>query len=870
VKLFLKLKWLSIAAFFFIAHSAFSQSNLCNGAAPFCTGTSYNFPATVTGTEAESGPDYGCLGSEPDPVWYYLQIANNGTIVMNIAGADPFNDDIDFACWGPFSTPTGACASGLTSNCLADGGCFDNTSGITTYPSGNLVDCSYDPQSAEVCTIPNAVSGQYYIVMITNFGGNNTNILFNQTNSGPGAGSTNCAIIPCNITGMTGTPGPCIAGNTFSITGTLTTTQPPSSGTLTITSSCGGSTTLNPPFASPLNYTITGSSATGGSCTLTATYSADPTCTHTMTVTAPGPCNPASCAISQVIATPGPCITAGNTYNVTGSISFSNAPATGSLTVSGSCGGTQTFTAPFASPINYTFSGLPSGGGVCTVTAVFSASVTCTNSANYTAPASCATCTVTATSNNACVGQVVNLTCSPSGATTYSWTGPNSFSSGLQNPSIVNAQLAATGTYSVTAHFPDGSVCSATTAVTVNAAPVADAGTDLITCVGSSVQLNGQGGTSYLWAPAATLDNPNISNPTASPATTTTYTLTVTSASGCTDTDDVTVTIVTTINATISSNVNICRGQSTPLVAGGGSTYTWTPTAGLSNAAIFNPVASPTVTTIYTVTVSAGATCPTATAAVAVNVTPNPTVTVSAPDTTCAGQQGTVHAYGATTYLWPASGITTDSIISNPSVTTNYTVIGANNNGSYNCTDTASGTIIVVPAPGVDFVTTTPEDPGDYAVTIENSDSLYNSYWVVNASDTLPYLPQFTYDFKQAGTYTVCLYGENSLGCPSYSCQELMLKGDWTIYIPNAFSPNGDGKNEAFTCYGINFTGFEMSIFDRWGEQIYKTSDINEGWKGNTKLSNTISPVDTYIYKIKIVDLNLSKHTFTGQVHVIR
>ncbi|MBK6834887.1 MAG: hypothetical protein IPG89_11685 [Bacteroidetes bacterium] len=57
---------------------------------PFCTGTTYNFPAPVSGTEAEVGPDYGCFGTQPNPVWYYLQIASNGTIVMDIAGADAF------------------------------------------------------------------------------------------------------------------------------------------------------------------------------------------------------------------------------------------------------------------------------------------------------------------------------------------------------------------------------------------------------------------------------------------------------------------------------------------------------------------------------------------------------------------------------------------------------------------------------------------------------------------------------------------------------------------------------------------------------------------------------------------------------------
>lgn len=144
---------------------------------------------------------------------------------MTIGGASSA-DDIDFVCWGPFTSPTAPCASQLTSLCTPN--CGNNTTvPAGSYPSGNMVDCSYDIQAVEACTIPNAVTGQFYLVLITNFAGTNTNIIFNQTNNGsPGAGSTNCAIL-CNITGMTATPGPCNpANNTLNLTGTITTYAP--------------------------------------------------------------------------------------------------------------------------------------------------------------------------------------------------------------------------------------------------------------------------------------------------------------------------------------------------------------------------------------------------------------------------------------------------------------------------------------------------------------------------------------------------------------------------------------------------------------------------------------------------------------------
>jgi len=170
-----------------------AQNDVCNLASRYCTDSTYNFPAPVSGLNAEVGPDYGCLGSQPNPTWYYFQITNPGSIVINIAGADAFLDDVDFACWGPFDSLTLGCNGGLTANCDPIFGCSDNTSPLASYPAGNLTDCSFDSQATEICTINNSVVGHYYILMVTNYGGNVTNIILTQTNVGQtGAGSANC------------------------------------------------------------------------------------------------------------------------------------------------------------------------------------------------------------------------------------------------------------------------------------------------------------------------------------------------------------------------------------------------------------------------------------------------------------------------------------------------------------------------------------------------------------------------------------------------------------------------------------------------------------------------------------------------------
>jgi len=213
---------------FFTIKSAWAQTS-CSNAAPFCTSTGVSFPAGVNNGSAPSGPNYGCLGSEPNPAWYYLNIATSGNIDITLTNSN--NVDIDFILWGPYPSQASMCPNIMTS------------SGSGPY----IVDCSYSAASTEYVNIPNAVAGQWYMLLITNFSNQPTNITATQTG---GTGATNCAIL-CNITGMTASPSSCNpSNNTYSVTGVITVTAPPSTGNLTITNSCGGTPiTLTPPFS---------------------------------------------------------------------------------------------------------------------------------------------------------------------------------------------------------------------------------------------------------------------------------------------------------------------------------------------------------------------------------------------------------------------------------------------------------------------------------------------------------------------------------------------------------------------------------------------------------------------------------------------
>src|SRR5690606_4474307 len=150
----------------------------------------------------------------------------------------------------------------------------------------------------------------------------------------------------------------------------------------------------------------------------------------------------------------------------------------------------------------------------------------------------------------------------------------------LSNPNIANpiATPGVTTTYTVT--VTDGNGCQDTDEVTVivNPLPTADAGADQGVCIDGSVNLSASGGVSYSWAPAATLSDPTIANPIATPVATTSYTVTVTDSNGCQNYDDVTVTVNPLPVIDAGADQTICFSpQVATLTSSGGLSYVWMP-----------------------------------------------------------------------------------------------------------------------------------------------------------------------------------------------------------------------------------------------------------------------------------------------------
>ncbi len=163
-----KITLLSALFILLLSGLASGQSEYCNGSTPFCLDQPVTFEAETTGT-AEPGAYYSCLATQIAPSWFHMRILDPGNITIYLYSTPLV--DIDFICWGPFTDPYEPCVTGLTSN--------------------KVIDCSYSPSPTEFCEIPNGQTGQYYILMVTNFSQQPADITFSKSG---GNGSLDCSL----------------------------------------------------------------------------------------------------------------------------------------------------------------------------------------------------------------------------------------------------------------------------------------------------------------------------------------------------------------------------------------------------------------------------------------------------------------------------------------------------------------------------------------------------------------------------------------------------------------------------------------------------------------------------------------------------
>lgn len=559
---------------------------------------------------------------------------------------------------------------------------------------------------------------------------------------------------------------------------------------------------------------------------------------------------------------------------------------------------------------------------------------------------------VTASNNVAvCNGTPVNLSATASNAVSYSWTPASS----LNNPSVYNpvATPSVTTTYTVSMTDVNGCTAVDSVLVTIQQLPSASAGTDAAICVGSGVLLSASGGNSYSWSPSTGLNSTTNSSPFATPATTTTYVVTVTGNNGCVGIDSVVVTVNPLPPASAGPNTVFCNGNpGAQLNATGGVSYSWSPASGLSNANIPNPVATPSSTTNYTVTVTDANGC-VSQDVVQVGVAAPPVVSAGNDVALCNGGSASLSASGAATYSWsPSTGLNNPSI-PNPSVTgltgtQTYTVTGTDANG---CTGTDVVTVNISVSPQMSNITSTDATCGDnngsidvgsttggnppltysigsqqsstgdfsnlaagpYVITVTDASGCsssqpvtVNSVLGVNAvispSATEGVIPMaitfangstgatnyvwdfgdgtvipttsggsFSHTYTVPGTYTVTLTAwNNDPSCAASTTVIINVEEEMQVFIPNVFTPNGDGSNDVFRIKAKGVKEISAVIYNRWGRKVAEwTGDANSSWDGKTD-GGSEAQDGVYYYVINAVNGNGESTPFQGFVELIR
>ena len=501
--------------------------------------------------------------------------------------------------------------------------------------------------------------------------------------------------------------------------------------------------------------------------------------------------------------------------------------------------------------------------------------VTTTANGIYTSTVTLNGCTATATTNVSikplpittansnspvCVGNTLNLL--GSGGVTgaiYQWSGPNNFTSGLQNPNINAVTTAANGTYSLNVIL-NGCSLSSTTAVIINPLPTPTANSNTPVCVGKSLDLTSSGGVSYAWIGpngfSSSLQNPSI-NPVSISASGV-YTVTVTNANGCSSTATTNVIINALPTATANSNTPVCVGKSLDLSSSGGVSYAWVGpnsfASSLQNPSI-NPV-SLSATGVYTVTVTNANGCSaTATTNVVINALPIPTASSNTP--VCVGKSLDLISSGGVSYAWLGpNGFASNS--RNPSLnsvsafaTGIYTVTVTNADG---CSATATTNVLINPLP-VALISSNSPVCETLLLNISAQSSLGASYsWNgpkgFTSSIQNPTIISPT--VANSGIYFLTVTSGD--GCTATASANITIKKKPTAIVSND-SPKCAGQTLQLNA--SNETGATYT----WSGPNGFTSNLQ-----NPNITN-VSPINTGIYQV-IVDLDGCLNSATTSVVV--
>ncbi|WP_207492637.1 PKD domain-containing protein [Aridibaculum aurantiacum] len=470
------------------------------------------------------------------------------------------------------------------------------------------------------------------------------------------------------------------------------------------------------------------------------------------------------------------------------------------------------------------------------------------------------------------------------GITNYQWLFGDGNSSTLQNPTHTYTQ---NGIYHIRLAITGRSGCVDTVtvplSVIVHNYPAAVIGGDTMACTGQQVNFvalvqSQDSVINYNWSFGNNVNGAgkNVTTLYNAPGTYTVRLITTT-INGCADTSLVQVRANVSPVVAAGADVRICRGQTAQLNAIGASTWLWNPLQDLSCSTCPNPVANPQFTTQYVVTGTNIFQC-SATDTVLVEVVQPFVLTLSPNDTICTGQQTQLFASGASRYQWnPIAGLSSGIVanpIANPMVTTEYTVTARD---PFNCFQSTASVIVAVGEyPTVNIGTGTTVVAGtqlQFDPVITNG-PIRRYTWTPTTDLSCTNCPKPIATINNNITYK--LEVENIYGCKGSDTIEYKIRceEEAQVYIPNAFSPDGDGVNDIFMVRGKGLALVKyFRVFNRWGQLVFersnfKANDPLSGWDG--RVNGIAANADVYVYTAEMACTGGDVYVKKGNVTLVR
>ncbi|MFT4153737.1 T9SS type B sorting domain-containing protein [Parafilimonas sp.] len=444
----------------------------------------------------------------------------------------------------------------------------------------------------------------------------------------------------------------------------------------------------------------------------------------------------------------------------------------------------------------------------------------------------------------------------------------------IQNP-VYNYTDTGQKTITLISTSSKGCIDTATKALDVSTGPDVSLGfRDTLICSIDTLRLNASSttaGATFSWLPAYNIIDANTANPYVYPKQTTVYNLTV-NYKGCEAEDSVTVNVIDKVLLELPADTAICKTDSIQITPSTNALYfLWQPADGLSSDTTKAPMAAPLSSTQYTLTASVGK-C-TATDAMNVTVAPYPTADAGSDVSICYGNTTQLNAsIEGSVFSWaPVSSLINPeslSPIAGPQSTTTYVLSVTDTIG---CPKPVSDSVVVTVIPKVIA------DAGNDTVIVRqqplqlNATGGTNYEWSPSSNLSNPFIanPVATFtDGPDTVTYSVKV--STPEGCYSYdSIKIYIFETGPEVFIPTAFTPNGDGVNDVYKITVAGMKQFSyLRIYNRWGQLLFNTGTPNKGWDGT--YNGNKQPSGTYVYVVAATDYNNKPYFKKGTFVLIR